>query len=203
MRDHGLGLRRMDLANLVCRLPFNSLRVLGYRLLGLRIGRNVRIGYKAHITSKTCVIGDDVMIGGRNNISVGEFRVGAGARIHSGNSFVGRGRIELGRDVKIYVDAYFDGWNSITVGDGTWIAKSCQFWTHGATKMTPDTSIVIGKGAYIAAAVLFAPGAGVGDGAFVGLGAVVTKRFPEPNCWIVGNPAAVVQSGYSWKEFWQ
>ncbi|RMD70426.1 MAG: hypothetical protein D6819_04325, partial [Gammaproteobacteria bacterium] len=66
-----------------------------------------------------------------------------------------------------------------------------QFWTHGGGKAEHD--IDIGAQCYIASAVRFAPGSGVGDRCVVALGAVVTKRFEASGVMLGGVPARVIK----------
>ena len=196
-------LLNMRLSAFIARLPFNALRLKGYRSFGYSLGARVEIGYKTTINSKTCVLADGVQIGSNCALYCGEACIGANTRIHSGNIFSGAGKLTIGANTRIINNHYFDCWNGITLGDNCWVAgRASQFWTHGTLKTTRDQSIVIGNDVYIGSSCLFAPGSGVADGCLVALGSVVTRRFEDKQCVIGGNPARLLMSGHYWRENW-
>ena len=97
-------------------------------------------------------------------------------------------------------------WNSIKIGDNTWIAgKNSQFWTHGSihTKNeNKDLSINIGNNVYVGSSCCFAPGIVINSINLIGLGSVVTNSFPQSETIIAGNPAVVVKQAIDWRLNW-
>jgi len=86
---------------------------------------------------------------------------------------------------------YFDISGFLLIGRNVWVAgRDSQFWTHGARSRRCD--VHIGDRSFIGSAVRFAPGSGVSAGCMIGIGSVVTKRFPEENVVIGGAPAVVI-----------
>lgn len=191
------------LRRLAARLPTNALRVYFYRLSGVQIGRNVTIGYKTSISSKLCILGDNVAIGSHCSIAAHKFVVGRDSRILSHNRFIGKGSVTIGENARIINEHFFDCWHDIVIGDRTWIAgQRSQFWTHGTTDTKDDQRILIGDDVYVGSGVLFAPGSQVANQTLVALGAVVAHAFDEPKCVIGGNPAKVIRRDYIWRDHW-
>ncbi len=106
--------------------------------------------------------------------------------------------LTLGRDVFINMGCRFQDAGGITIGDGTLIG-------HGTTIATlnhevdPDrradmvpAPVVVGRRAWLGAAVTVVPGVTIGDGAVVGAGAVVTKDVPA-DAIVAGVPARLIR----------
>jgi acetyltransferase-like isoleucine patch superfamily enzyme len=78
------------------------------------------------------------------------------------------------------------------LGRESWIAGcGSQFWTHGISVM--DRDIVIGEECYIASAVRFAPGSGIGNKVIVSMGSVVAKKIADDNIIVAGVPAQKIR----------
>ncbi len=187
-------------------IPISSLKVFLLRnLLGYSIGKNVRIG-KAIINCNTVTIGDNVFIADKNVINCNALMIGNNTSIHSGNIIQGSANFSIGNNSRIINNHFFDLWNSIQIGNNTWIAgKNSQFWTHGSihTKnKDKDLSINIGDNVYIGSSSLFAPGVRIESVNLIGLGTVVSGVFIENNTIIAGNPAKVVKQNIDWRENW-
>ncbi len=201
---------KLVLAVLVSILPFNALRLLGYRLLGYKISG--RIGFGTVIAVAEARI-EKAKIGAFN-LFVGPMtvRIGEGTSIGMLNIFTcgfwtalpenERKRyaraLTLGAGVLMTSGNYFDLAGAFTMGDRTWVGVGSQFWTHGAG--ATDRNIQIGRDCYIGSAVRFAPGSAVGENTIVALGSVVTKRFTETKVMLGGVPAAVLKENYDWRE---
>jgi acetyltransferase-like isoleucine patch superfamily enzyme len=106
--------------------------------------------------------------------------------------------LTLGKDVFINIGCRFQDTGGITIGDGTLIGHGSTLTTlnHSVdpdrrADMTP-APIVIGRKAWLGAAVTVVPGVTIGDGAIVGAGAVVTHDVP-PNAVIAGVPAKLIR----------
>jgi acetyltransferase-like isoleucine patch superfamily enzyme len=188
------------------RIPINTLKVFLLRkMFGYSIGKNVKIG-KSIINCNKVYIGDNVYIANSNIINCNELFIGSNTSIHSGNVFQGGSNFSIGNDSRIINNHYFDLWNSIKIGNHTWIAgKGSQFWTHGSihTKQgIKDLSIRIKDNVYISSGCFFAPGANINSINLIGLGSVISGSFNETNTIIAGNPAKIVKQNLDWRENW-
>ena len=203
---------RFVLAAFISLLPLNTLRVLGYRLLGYRI-QNAAIGFGTIIavdeaTLEACRIGP-------LNLFIGPIKlhIHRGASIGNRNEFVCgywvqraeylhaqySRRLEICEEALITSRHYFDLAGSLLVGERSWIAGiDSQFWTHGAG--IQDRDIRIGSDCYIGSAVRFSPGSSIGDNVLVAMGSVVSGAMLEDNALIGGVPAKVLKSNYNQKE---
>lgn len=201
------------LAKIISVVPTNKLRVFLYRkIMGYKIK-------KSYLGWKTVIIAEAVeLIGCRidsGNCFIGpmKIKIGRGTNISKNNRFIcgwwakskkfeskqyGR-TLNVGENVLITSDHYFDLAGSLIVGNNSWIGgKDSQFWTHGAG--VKDRNIKIGKECYISSAVRFAPGSSVGDYSIVALASVVTRKFSEKYVMIGGQPARALRSDYNWKD---
>lgn len=123
-------------------------------------------------------------------------KVSGSARLLPGLRFVW-GHIEVGEDVLVGHDCYFEDDDWVTVGARTWIAAQSRFLTvthqigsgeQRAVDPPRVARISIGRGCWIGAGVTVLPGVTIGDGCVVGAAAVVTEDC-EPNGLYVGMPA--------------
>lgn len=92
----------------------------------------------------------------------------------------------------------------IALGDNTVVSQGAYLCTasHDVASpvMAPTAApIVIGNGCWVAARAAILPGVTLGDGAVVGLGAVVARSVPA-FAIVVGNPARVVRQRVIGKE---
>jgi acetyltransferase-like isoleucine patch superfamily enzyme len=106
--------------------------------------------------------------------------------------------LTLGKGVFINMGCRFQDAGGITIGDGTLVGHGSTLTTlnHAVdpdrrADMTP-APVVIGRKAWLGAAVTVVPGVTIGDGAIVGAGAVVTKDVPA-NAVVAGVPARVIR----------
>jgi len=137
-----------------------------------------------------------------------------GARVILGDQSCVRERVEIGDDVvvgrgvlvendttigaltKIQADAYITAYS--TLEDSVFVAP-CVVTTNdnfmGRTERRRELikGPTIRRGARIGGGAVLCPGVVVGEEAFVGAGAVVTKDV-EPRMLVVGNPARVLRS---------
>jgi len=187
-------------------IPFSAFKVFLFKkVFSYKIGQNVKIG-KAIINCKKVRIGDNVFIADNNVFSCNELRIGSNTSIHSGNIFNGEANFSIGINSRIINNHYFDLWNTIQIGDNTWIAgRNSQFWTHGSmhTKNEKkDLSITIGDNVYIGSSCCFSPGSKIVSTNLIGLGSVISTVFLSNNTIIAGNPAVVVKENIDWRENW-
>lgn len=136
---------------------------------GCSIGKGTRIWHFSHIMNN-CVIGECCNIG--QNVVISP-------------------EVVLGRNVKVQNNVSI--YTGVTCGDDVFLGPSCVF-----TNVTNPRSAVnrrsqyakthVGTGATIGANSTIVCGHDIGEYAFIGAGAVVTKNVP-PYALLVGNPA--------------
>lgn len=136
---------------------------------GCNIGTGTKIWHFSHIMTG-CVIGENCNIG--QNVVISP-------------------EVVLGRNVKIQNNVSL--YTGVTCGDDVFLGPSCVF-----TNVTNPRSAVnrrgqyskthVGNGASIGANATIVCGHDIGEFAFIGAGAVVTKNVP-PYALLVGNPA--------------
>ena len=140
---------------------------------GTQVGARVIVGDQACIRER-CTIGDDVVVG-RGSLVENDTTIGALTKIQA----------------HAYITAYS------TLEEHVFIAP-CVATTndnfmgrterrHGLVK-----GPTIRRGARVGGAAVLCPGVEIGEEAFIGAGAVVTKDVP-PRVIVVGNPARVLR----------
>jgi acetyltransferase-like isoleucine patch superfamily enzyme len=138
-----------------------------------------RIGARVILGDQTCVrervtIGDDVVLG-RGSLVENDTTIGAHTRIQA----------------EVYITAYS------TLEEHVFVAP-CVVTTNdnfmGRTERRHELvkGPTIRRGARVGGGAVLCPGIEVGEEAFVGAGAVVTKDVP-PRAIVVGNPARVLR----------
>ena len=136
---------------------------------GTRIGANCIVGDQSCVRER-CELGDDVVVG-RGSLVENDTTIGA--------------------RTKIQADAYVTAYS--TLEEDVFIAP-CVVTTNddfmGRTEKRHQLvrGPTIRRGARIGGGAVLCPGIEVGEEAFVGAGAVVTKDV-EPRALVVGNPA--------------
>ena len=140
---------------------------------GVQLGARVIVGDQACVRER-CAIGDDVVVG-RGSLVENDTTVGA--------------------RTKIQADAYVTAYS--TVEEDVFIAP-CVVTTNddfmGRTERRHElvAGPTIRRGARIGGGAVLCPGIEIGEEAFVGAGAVVTKDVPARTV-VVGNPARVLR----------
>jgi acetyltransferase-like isoleucine patch superfamily enzyme len=140
---------------------------------GTSIGARVIVGDQACIRERV-TIGDDVVVG-RGSLVENDTTIGNLTKIQAG----------------AYITAYS------TLEDNVFIAP-CVVTTNdnfmGRTEKRHDliAGPTIRRGARVGGGAILCPGIEIGEEAFVGAGAVVTKDVP-PRKIVVGNPARVLR----------
>ena len=140
---------------------------------GTRLGARVIVGDQACVRER-CVVEDDVVIG-RGSLVENDTTIGA--------------------LTKIQADAYITAYS--TLEDNVFIAP-CVVTTNdnfmGRTERRRELvkGPTIRRGARVGGGAILCPGVEIGEEAFVGAGAVVTKDVPARTV-VVGNPARVLR----------
>jgi acetyltransferase-like isoleucine patch superfamily enzyme len=140
---------------------------------GTRIGARVILGDQSCVRER-CEIGDDVVVG-RGSLVENDTTIGAAT--------------------KIQADAYITAYS--TLEENVFIAP-CVVTTNdnfmGRTERRHELikGPTIRRGARVGGGAVLLPGVEIGEEAFVGAGAVVTKDVP-PRKVVVGNPARVIR----------
>ena len=140
---------------------------------GTRVGARVILGDQSCVRERV-TIGDDVVVG-RGSLIENDTTVGA--------------------LTKIQADAYITAYS--TLEESVFIAP-CVVTTNdnymGRTERRHERrkGPTIRRGARVGGGAVLCPGIEVGEEAFVGAGAVVTKDVP-PRALVVGNPARVLR----------
>lgn len=132
----------------------------------------------------------------------GKLVIGQQARfwsnIHPVQLIVGpKAKLKIG--AKVYINgAMIATQRSITIGDGVYIAPMAQLFDSYAFGWREEAAslhlapIVVEKNAWIATRAIILPGVRIGEGAVVGVGAMVTEDVP-PYTVVAGAPARVIR----------
>ena len=140
---------------------------------GTKLGARVVVGDGARVRER-CVIGDDVVSG-------------SGSRVENDTT--------IGARTKVQAEAYITAYS--TLEEEVFIAP-CVVTTNddfmGRTEKRFELvkGPTIRRGARVGGGAVLCPGVEIGEEAFVGAGAVVTKDVP-PRVVVVGNPARVLR----------
>lgn len=104
-----------------------------------------------------------------------------------GSVFVCPERIEIGNNVHIGSKGWFQGKGTICIGDNVHISRNCSIFSanHNYTgaRLPYDSTYVekpvcIERNTWIGMNAMIIPGVTIGEGAIIGLGAVVVKDVP-------------------------
>lgn len=134
------------------------------------------------------VIGDGVKIWHYSHIMDGAV---LGDKCNIGQNVVVSPGVTLGRNVKVQNNVSI--YTGVTCDDDVFLGPSCVFTNvtnprSAVNRHSQYASTKVGKGATIGANSTIVCGHDIGEYAFIGAGAVVTKTIP-PYALVVGNPA--------------
>jgi acetyltransferase-like isoleucine patch superfamily enzyme len=140
---------------------------------GTTLGERVIVGDAARVRER-CVIGDDVVIG-------------SGSLVENDTT--------IGSLTKIQAEAYITAYS--TLEDEVFIAPCVvttndNFMGRTEKRRALMRGPTIRRAARVGGGAVLCPGVEIGEEAFVGAGAVVTKDVP-PRVVVVGNPARVLR----------
>jgi acetyltransferase-like isoleucine patch superfamily enzyme len=140
---------------------------------GTRLGRGVIVGDQACVRER-CEIGDDVVIG-RGALVENDVTIGARTRIQA----------------NAYVTAYSTLEEDVFVAPCV-VTTNDNFMGRTERRLAAMKGPTIRRGARVGGGAILCPGIEVGEEAFVGAGAVVTKDVPARTV-VVGSPARVLR----------
>jgi len=140
---------RTGLRVLASRMPGNSLRVLLFRLGGVKIGRNVKLPRGTTINKNVVIedgvdIGTNVFIGSEtrlhrnskieSDVSLYRTEVGEHTKVHKGAVLWGseHHRLNIGDHSTIGFHSILDGSEKLEVGDFVHVSNNVGVWTHSA-----------------------------------------------------------------------
>lgn len=180
------------LSILIMLLP-SVIKVKILKLLGHKIGKNVRIGFslmdiKKIDISENSTIGhlnffknlDKLEIG--SNSTIGNFNIFTSSNYYKKISKNNIGFLKIGNNTAITMRHYFDIQNKITIGDFSLIAGlQTIVFTHqkGIQILNEAKPINIGSHVYIGAACRIMPGTNIGNYIFIGGGNIISGRLDE------------------------
>lgn len=130
--------------------------------------------------------------------------VGRNVHIRPGYEIFPPENVTIGDNVWIGENFYARAEGGLTIGSGTLIGRDTEIRTSGHVYNVDDlrslpyddrivySPMVIGENCWIATHVTFTRGVTVGEGAIVGMHAVVTKDVP-PLAVVAGNPAKIIK----------
>jgi acetyltransferase-like isoleucine patch superfamily enzyme len=136
---------------------------------GTQVGARVIVGDQACIRERV-VLGDDVVVG-RGSLLENDTTVGARTRIQA----------------NAYVTAYSTLEEDVFVAPCV-VTTNDDFMGRTEKRLALMKGPTIRRGARVGGGAVLCPGVEIGEEAFVGAGAVVTKDVP-PRTVVVGNPA--------------
>jgi acetyltransferase-like isoleucine patch superfamily enzyme len=140
---------------------------------GSKLGRNVVIGDQACVRER-CELGDEVVIG-RGSLVENDVTIGAGTKIQA----------------NAYVTAYSTIEEDVFIAPGV-VTTNDNFMGRTEERHAKRRGPTIRRGARIGGGAVLLPGIEIGEEAFVGAGAVVTRDVPA-RAVVVGNPARQIR----------
>ncbi len=163
--------------------------------------RNVRIGRFVRIVGGKVVLEEGSQVDSHSKILSQDFRLGKKARLQH-HVYVSAERLDensslhIAENTEIFTQSLLDCTAGISIGKNVGIGGRSLLFTHGGWEIgghrTKYGSITIEDNAWLGWDVKVLPGVTIGEGAAVGLSAVVTKDVPSYSV-VAGNPARVIK----------
>ncbi len=151
----------------------SAILALAVVFAGSKLGRSVVIGDQACVRER-CELGDEVIVG-RGSLVENDVTIGARTRIQA----------------NAYVTAYSTIEEDVFIAPGV-VTTNDNFMGRTEARLTAMKGPIIRRGARIGGGAVLLPGIEIGEEAFVGAGAVVTRDVP-PRAVVVGNPARQIR----------
>jgi len=178
-----------------CLLIADSAKITCKKLV---IGRNVVIGDRVNISCKngSVYIGDNVFIGNDVTISLSSFSIGEYSKLHNHCLINGKDKVEIGDNCWIGQNSVLNGESFLKIGNNVGIGTYSSIWTHGYFGQLIDgcqifsikPTVIKDDVWLIGSYNTIFPGVTIGEKAIVMGTSVVTKSI-LPNKIYGGNPA--------------
>ncbi|MFM5949475.1 MAG: acyltransferase [Novosphingobium sp.] len=130
----------------------------------------------------------------------GYWHFGKFVNVYGDFTVVNAANVRIGRNVAINHEVFLLGRCGIVIGDNVVLSARAMVMDGGlqtsgsnaAGSDHLDRPVEIGDGAWIGAGAIVLPGVTIGAGAVIGAGSVVTKSIPAGEVW-AGNPARPIR----------
>jgi acetyltransferase-like isoleucine patch superfamily enzyme len=201
----------------------SALKVMYYRLKGMKIGRGVSIGLGSIIDSDDVQIEEGTSIGPLCFIKARRLRVGKRVRLNMlvaidtgaveigddvvimeqvvvGGMLTPRSRFSIGKRCKVFPYCFINPTEPITIQDDVGIGGSTYIFTHGSWQSILDGfpvsfgPVTIKQGVWFPWRVFVMPNVTVGEYATIGAGSIITRDIPA-HTLAVGTPAKPIKQG--------
>lgn len=193
------------LLSMIASVMPNFIKINLYKLIGYKIGKNVKIGFMTLILANEVNIGHNVRIGALNLFRLNRLIIGRDSIIRSLNMMLGPKNLKLGKRIQIVGPFTFMNLaEDIELDDRCGIGSHSIFYTHGVylpyTEGHPRKfgKIYLGKSVWSPCHVIFLPGVSIGDDSIITTGSVVNGSFPRDSL-ISGNPAKIISKASNLK----
>lgn len=200
----------------------SKIRIPVYRLLGAKIGKNVRIGLGTIILAESIDIGDHtniglfsriraskiilgkhVVIGSMTKIAVHTLKMASRAIIStdvqiSGDRCDKQSVLTMGMHSWIFQNCFINVTREVTLGNNVGVGGGTYLFTHGYWLNKLDGfpvgygSVTIEDNVWIPWSCFIMPGITIGSNSIIGARSLVTKNVPR-NALVAGNPAKVIR----------
>lgn len=196
------------------------IKVVIYKLMGYRIGKNVSIGFGSVLIGKNVEINDNskigfftlirckkikidryVKIGSFVYIDTEDLEIGEDSEIREYVYVAGlktpESKLKLGKRCGIFQYSFLNPTKPIILGNDCGIGGSCKLFTHGSYLSRLEgypvafAPITLGDNVWIPWDVFILPGVTIGNDVVVGAGSIINRNIPS-NCIAAGNPAKVL-----------
>ena len=179
--------------------------------------KNIKVKIKG--TGNIVTVGDNItndskirinIMGNNNKVNIGSSNLQNNIKLMIGfrGNIVNDATFQFGKNNHTQMTGYLleeDG-TSIIIGDNnlfSWnievrCSDSHTILDSDGNVINKAESITIGNGVWIGHDCTILKNTNIPDGCVIGTHTIVTKKFTEPNCLLVGIPAKIVKTNISW-----